>query len=77
MLMGASALVLVGILGVYFAAGKENRTFDILQIVQNVQMSPDAQKIFFPSRKYCSIKKPWKNRFAGRNYKKIQVLKRK
>lgn len=48
MLMGASALVLVGILGVYFSGGKESRSFDILQIVQNVQMSPDAQKIFFP-----------------------------
>lgn len=48
MLMGASALVLVGMLGLYFSAGAENRTFDLLQLASQNSLSPENQKIFFP-----------------------------
>src|SRR6478672_3139305 len=44
MLMGGSALVLVGMLGVYFAGG---RTFDLLQLSQ-VHIPVETQKIIFP-----------------------------
>ena len=44
MLMGGSALVLVGMLGIYFAGG---RSFDILQISQ-IHIPVETQKIIFP-----------------------------
>jgi NADH-quinone oxidoreductase subunit M len=44
MLMGGSALVLVGMLGVYFAGG---RTFDLLQLSQ-VHIPVEMQKVIFP-----------------------------
>ena len=44
MLMGGSALVLVGMLGIYFAGG---RTFDLLQLSQ-VSIPVEMQKIIFP-----------------------------
>jgi NADH-quinone oxidoreductase subunit M len=44
MLMGGSALVLVGILGVYFAGG---RSFDLLQLSQ-IHIPVETQKIIFP-----------------------------
>jgi len=44
MLMGGSALVLVGMLGVYFAGG---RSFDLLQLSQ-VRIPVETQKIIFP-----------------------------
>jgi NADH-quinone oxidoreductase subunit M len=44
MLMGGSSLVLVGMLGVYFAGG---RTFDLLQLSQ-VHIPVDMQKVIFP-----------------------------
>ncbi len=43
MLMGGSALVFVGILGIYFEAG----TFDIIELSQN-QLSVATQHFFFP-----------------------------
>jgi NADH-quinone oxidoreductase subunit M len=46
MLMGGSALVLVGLLGVYFSAGNE-RTFDLLKISQ-LHIPIKTQHIFFP-----------------------------
>ena len=46
MLMGGSALVLVGLLGVYFLGGTE-RTFDLLKIAQN-PLPLHIQHIFFP-----------------------------
>ena len=46
MLMGGSALVLVGLLGVYFSAGNE-RTFDLLKLSQ-IHFSIKTQRIFFP-----------------------------
>src|SRR5262245_13089612 len=46
MLMGGSALVLVGILGMYFRAGTE-RSFDLIQLA-NAHMPLASQKIFFP-----------------------------
>src|SRR5690349_1600849 len=49
MLMGGSALVFVGLAGIYFniqtAAGAH--TFDLLQIAQQ-HISPEAQRLFFP-----------------------------
>lgn len=48
MLMGASALVFVGMLGLYFSAGAENRTFDLMQIASQNAISPENQRIFFP-----------------------------
>jgi NADH-quinone oxidoreductase subunit M len=45
MLMGGSALVLVGLLGLYF--GGAGKTFDLLQISQ-VHISVATQKIIFP-----------------------------
>ena len=45
MLMGGSALVLVGLLGIYFGSGQ--RTFDLLQL-SNVHFSKEAQLICFP-----------------------------
>jgi NADH-quinone oxidoreductase subunit M len=49
MLMGGSALVFVGLLGLYFNtdAGNGQHTFDILQIAQ-MNVSPGIQKFFFP-----------------------------
>lgn len=44
MLMGGSALVLVGMLGIYFAGG---RSFDILQLSQ-LRLPVETQKIIFP-----------------------------
>ena len=44
MLMGGSALVLVGMLGVYFAGG---RSFDLLQLSQ-IHIPVETQKIIFP-----------------------------
>ena len=44
MLMGGSALVLVGILGIYFAGG---RSFDLLQLSQ-IHIPVETQKIIFP-----------------------------
>lgn len=44
MLMGGSALVLVGMLGIYFAGG---RTFDLLQLSQ-INIPVETQKIIFP-----------------------------
>jgi NADH-quinone oxidoreductase subunit M len=46
MLMGGSALVLVGLLGIYFAAGPE-RSFDLLKIA-GVNIPKQTQTIFFP-----------------------------
>jgi NADH-quinone oxidoreductase subunit M len=46
MLMGGSALVLVGILGMYFRSGTE-RSFDLIQLA-NAHMPLASQKIFFP-----------------------------
>jgi len=46
MLMGGSALVLVGLLGIYFTAGTE-RTFDLLRLAQ-LHIPLETQKIFFP-----------------------------
>ncbi len=44
MLMGGSSLVLVGMLGVYFAGG---RSFDLLQLSQ-IHIPVETQKIIFP-----------------------------
>jgi len=46
MLMGGSALVLVGLLGVYFKSGSE-RTFDLMRLSQ-LHIPIETQKIFFP-----------------------------
>ena len=46
LLMGGSALVLVGMLGLYFAAGA-GKSFDLLQLAQ-IHFSPGAQQIIFP-----------------------------
>ena len=46
MLMGGSALVLIGLLGVYFKAGPE-RTFDLLQLSQ-AHIPVPVQHVFFP-----------------------------
>jgi len=49
MLMGASALLLVAILGIYFHSSPDgNYTFNILEIAQNSSIPPEVQKIFFP-----------------------------
>jgi NADH-quinone oxidoreductase subunit M len=49
MLMGASALLLVGILGIYFNSNADGGplTFSILEIAQ-VNIPVEAQKLFFP-----------------------------
>ena len=49
MLMGASAILLVGILGIYFNSNADGGalTFDILEIAQ-VNIPIEAQKLFFP-----------------------------
>lgn len=48
MLMGASALLLVGILGIYFNSSTEGEfTYNILEIAQ-VDIPLEAQKLFFP-----------------------------
>ncbi len=49
MLMGASAVLLVGILGIYFNSNADGGalTFNILEIAQ-VNIPLDAQKLFFP-----------------------------
>ena len=44
MLMGGSSLVLVGMLGIYFAGG---RSFDLLQLSQ-VHIPVETQKVIFP-----------------------------
>lgn len=46
MLMAGSALVIVGILGMYFSNG-DNKNFDIIQLAQT-GISPAVQKLFFP-----------------------------
>jgi len=46
MLMGGSALVLVGILGIYFKGGEE-RTFDLLKIAAT-PIPESVQRFFFP-----------------------------
>jgi len=46
MLMGGSALVLVGMLGLYFSSGPEH-SFDILQLSQ-LHISMETQRIIFP-----------------------------
>lgn len=49
MLMGGSALLLVGLLGIYFYSGPDgNLTFNILDIAKNSVMELDQQRIFFP-----------------------------
>ncbi len=45
MLMGGSALVLVGLLGVYFSTPEH--TFDLLKL-SDIQIPPEVQKICFP-----------------------------
>lgn len=45
MLMGGSALVLVGLLGVYFSTPEH--TFDLLKL-SDIQISPEVQEICFP-----------------------------
>lgn len=49
MLMGGSALVFVGLLGLYFNTdtGNGSHSFDLLQIAQ-MNIAVDVQKIFFP-----------------------------
>jgi len=49
MLMGASAILLVGILGIYFNSNADGGplTFNILEIAK-VNIPPAAQKLFFP-----------------------------
>jgi NADH-quinone oxidoreductase subunit M len=49
MLMGGSALVFVGLLGLYFNTDTSNNThsFDLLQIAQ-MNIPPEVQKLFFP-----------------------------
>src|SRR5204862_8157881 len=49
MLMGGSALVFVGLVGLYFNTntGNGQHTFDIMQIA-GMNISPDVQKLFFP-----------------------------
>ena len=49
MLMGGSALVLVGLLGLYFNTdiGNGTHTFDMLQIAQ-LKIGSDVQMVFFP-----------------------------
>lgn len=49
MLMGASALLLVGILGIYFNSGDAGGalTFNIFEIAE-VNISAEAQRLFFP-----------------------------
>jgi NADH-quinone oxidoreductase subunit M len=49
MLMGASAILLVGILGIYFNSGADGGalTFNILEIAK-VNIPIEAQKLFFP-----------------------------
>lgn len=49
MLMGGSALVFVGLLGIYFNTdiGNGQHSFDLVQIAQT-GISPEAQKMFFP-----------------------------
>ena len=49
MLMGGSALVLVGLLGLYFNTdiGNGTHTFDMLQIAQ-LKIGPEVQMFFFP-----------------------------
>ncbi len=49
MLMGASALLLVAILGIYFHSSPDGHyTFNILEIAKNAAIPPAMQKIFFP-----------------------------
>ena len=49
MLMGASALLLVAILGIYFHSSPDGHyTFNILEIAKHSNLSPEVQKIFFP-----------------------------
>jgi NADH-quinone oxidoreductase subunit M len=50
MLMGGSAFLMVGILGIYFFSAPEGQTltFNILEIVQSSVMPIEMQRIFFP-----------------------------
>ncbi len=49
MLMGASALLLVAILGIYFYSSSNGLyTFNILEIAQNSSIPVEVQKVFFP-----------------------------
>jgi NADH-quinone oxidoreductase subunit M len=47
MLMGASALVLVGVLGVYFSTPLDQRSFDMTKLSQ-VVFTSQSQSLFFP-----------------------------
>lgn len=47
MLMLGSALVLIGILGLYYASADQGRTFDLMQL-SAIKLSSKAQTIFFP-----------------------------
>lgn len=47
MLMTASVLVLVGMLGIYFGADAADRTFDMLKL-STVSLPVETQKLFFP-----------------------------
>lgn len=47
MLMAASAMVLVGMLGLYFGTAGDLRTFDLLQLTER-PFSADRQLLFFP-----------------------------
>ncbi len=46
MLMGGSALLILGILGIYYYNGAT--TMNVIDIAANNQIPPDIQKIFFP-----------------------------
>jgi NADH-quinone oxidoreductase subunit M len=47
MLMGGSALIFVGILGIFYATPADQRSFDILQLA-NQQLGAGSQKIIYP-----------------------------
>jgi len=55
MLMGASAVLMVGILGIYFNSNADGGalTFNILEIAK-VNIPFEAQKLFFPLTRSCS-----------------------
>lgn len=49
MLMGGSALLLVGILGIYFHSSADGHlTMNILEIAKNNAIPESAQYLFFP-----------------------------
>jgi NADH-quinone oxidoreductase subunit M len=45
-LMAGSALVILGMLAIYFGSGL--RTFDMIVLAQNVTLAGDVQRVFFP-----------------------------